>query len=291
MLTSSQSPGALPLSDDTFEETRPSTARRANSERRRLRRDLEAALAQQGFVLHYQPRLSLGTGAMLGAEALIRWNHPRQGLVSPAQFIPLAEESGLITEIGGWVLTQACTEAARWPGTTFVSVNVSARQLQDGALLRQVAQALMESDLLPERLEIELTETMLVDASLDTILTLSAIRDLGVGIALDDFGTGFASLSGLKRLPLTAMKLDRSMVRTLPEDREDSAIARAIIQTGHALGLQVVAEGIETEAQRGFLAGCGCNEGQGFLFSRPVPAVQITGQLRGSAPLIGMLGL
>jgi len=291
MLTSSQSPDRLPISDVTPEEIRPSTARRATNERRRLRRDLEAALAHQGFVLHYQPRLSLGSGAMLGCEALIRWNHPRQGLVPPSQFIPLAEESGLITEIGGWVLTEACTEAARWPGSNFVSVNVSARQLQDGALLRQVAHALMESDLLPERLEIELTETMLVDASLDTILTLSAIRDLGVGIALDDFGTGFASLSGLKRLPLTAMKLDRSMVRTLPEDREDSAIARAIIQTGHALGLQVVGEGIETEAQRSFLASCGCNEGQGYLFSKPMPAAQITGQLRGSASILSRRGM
>jgi EAL domain-containing protein (putative c-di-GMP-specific phosphodiesterase class I) len=256
-----------------------------------MRRDLEAGLRGGGMALHYQPRLSLRTGAVLGAEALIRWNHPRQGLISPSQFIPLAEETGLVTELGGWALEAACKEAALWPGTTCVSVNVSARQLTDGALLRQVARALVESDLLPERLEIELTETMLVDPSLDTVLALSAIRDLGVGIALDDFGTGFASLASLKRLPLTAMKLDRSLVRTLPEDGEDAAIARAIIQTGHALGLQVVGEGIETEAQRGFLAASGCDEGQGYLFSRPVPAAQITGQLRGGGSVSALLGL
>ncbi len=272
--------------DDQPQAARPAQPRRGGAERRRLRRDLEAALQGGGLQLHYQPRLSLSTGAVLGAEALLRWNHPRQGLISPAQFIPLAEETGLITQIGGWVLEAACREAAHWPGTTCVSVNVSARQLQEGALLRQVAHALMESDLLPERLEIELTETMLVDASLDTVLALSAIRDLGVGLALDDFGTGFASLSSLKRLPLTAMKLDRSLVRSLPEDGEDAAIVRAMIQTGHALGLQVVGEGIETEAQRGFLAASLCDEGQGYLFSRPVPAAQMTGQLRGKEAVL-----
>lgn len=245
------------------------------AQRRRLQRDLEAATRDNAFILHYQPRLSLATGETTGAEALIRWPHRKRGLVPPNAFIPQAERAGLITSIGGWVVRAAAATAAAWPADWTVSVNVSARQLFDGALLQQVATALAESGLPPDRLELELTESLLVDVNLDTLLTLSAIRDLGVGIALDDFGTGFASLAMLKRLPLTVMKLDRSLVRDLPADREDAAIVRAVIQTGHALGLFVVAEGIETEAQRAFLSAIGCDEGQGFLFSHPVPAPQL----------------
>lgn len=245
------------------------------AQRRRLQRDLEAATRDEAFVLFYQPRLSLSGGRTMGAEALIRWPHRKRGLVPPNSFIPLAERTGQITAIGGWVVRAACRAAASWPQSCTVSVNVSARQLSDGALLRQVAVALDETGLSPDRLELELTESMLVDVSVDTLLTLSAIRDLGVGIALDDFGTGFASLAMLKRLPLTVMKLDRSLVRDLPGDREDAAIVRAVVQTGHALGLLVVAEGIETEQQRAFLSGIGCDEGQGYLFSHPVPETQL----------------
>ncbi len=248
------------------------------SERRRLRHELDAATASAAFVLHYQPRLCLASGAQTGAEALIRWPHRKRGLISPAAFIPLAEEHGQITAIGGWALTAACVEARDWAAGV-VSVNVSARQLSEGALLGQVAAALEASALPPERLELELTETMLVDVSLDTLLTLSAIRDLGVGLALDDFGTGFASLAMLKRLPLTVMKLDRSLVRDLPADREDAAIVRAVIATGHALGLCVVGEGIEAESQRAFLSGSGCDEGQGYLFSHPLPAGQLRARM------------
>ncbi len=154
-------------------------------------------------------------------------------------------------------------------------MNVSARQLHDGALLDQVAAALEESGLMPECLELELTESLLIEVETETLLVLSAIRDLGVGLALDDFGTGYASLAVLKRLPLTAMKLDRSLVRDLPGDREDAAIVRAVVETGHALGLHVVAEGIETEAQRVFLASIGCDEGQGYLFGQPVPPASL----------------
>lgn len=242
-----------------------------HTQRRSLQRGITAAIANDGFVLHFQPRLSLESGIQVGAEALLRWPHRKRGFISPATFIPIAEQTSQITPIGGWVLRTACIEAARWSGTS-VSVNVSARQLEDQVLLSQVAEALDASGLMPECLELELTESLLVDVSLDTLLTLSAIRDLGVGIALDDFGTGFASLAMLKRLPLTVMKLDRSLVRDLPADREDAAIVRAIIDTGHALGLTVVAEGIETETQRAFLAGTGCDEGQGYLFSHPLPA-------------------
>lgn len=242
--------------------------------RRRLERDLRLAVADGAFVLHYQPRLSLGTGRIEANEALIRWPDRRRGMVPPNAFIPIAERSDLINLIGAWVLLEACSEARGW-GEHRVSVNVSARQLQSGVLPVQLAMALEASGLPPDRLELELTESMLVDGSTDTLLTLSAIRDLGVGLALDDFGTGFASLSMLKRLPLTVMKLDRSLVRELPGNREDAAIVRAVIGTGHAMRLTVVAEGIETEAQRAFLSGIGCDEGQGYLFSHPVPAEQL----------------
>ncbi len=249
------------------------------AERRRLRCDLAEATAKFAFALHFQPRVSLASGCPTGAEALIRWPHRRRGMVSPREFIPLAEATGLAVPIGGWVLDTACVEAVTWPDAAILSVNVSAGQLAGTMLLAQVAAALQRSALPPERLELELTERMLIDMGIETLLALSAIRDLGVGLALDDFGTGFASLALLKRLPLTAMKLDRSLVRALPRDQEDAAIARAIIATGHALGLSVVAEGIETECQRAFLAGSGCDEGQGQLFSQPVPAEQVRPRL------------
>lgn len=238
---------------------------------RQMAADLRQALHRGSLTLHYQPRLRLADGAIMGAEALLRWRHRRHGSVPPSTFIPIAERSELIVEIGGWVLNEATKEAASWPGVGTVAVNVSARQLAHGALLTQVATALELSGLEPERLELELTETMLLDGGMDTLLTLSAIRDLGVGLALDDFGTGYASLSMLRTLPLTGVKLDRSFVRDLPQDREDAAIVRAIIGSGHALGLGVVAEGIETPAQNRFLTEMGCDEGQGFLFGQPAP--------------------
>ncbi len=239
--------------------------------RRRFEADLRRALERNGISLHYQPRIALASGVPVSAEALLRWSDRRRGLVSPATFIPIAEQSSLIIELGAWALHAACAEAARWPGLP-VSVNVSARQLEGGVLLGQVAQALDASGLAPERLELELTESLLITVETETLLVLSALRDLGVGVALDDFGTGYASLALLKRLPLTAMKLDRSLTRELPRDREDAAIARAVIETGHALGLNVIAEGIETEEQRAFLSGLGCNEGQGYLFGHAQPA-------------------
>ena len=250
------------------------------STRRRLERDLRAAVAGGGLVLYYQPRLHLGSGAIVAAEALLRWPHPRQGLISPATFFPIAERTDLVNEIGRFVLCAACQEATGWPASgsrlaPSVSVNISARQLTDGVLIEHLSRALELSGLAPERLELELTEGMMLEIDFETLLTLSAIRDLGVGLTLDDFGTGHASLSMLKRLPLTAMKIDRSLVRELPEDREDGAIVRAVIAAGHALGLTAVAEGIETESQRAFLAGIGCDEGQGFLFSHPQPAAAL----------------
>ncbi len=262
----------------------PIRPRAEAAQRRRLHRDLAAAVEQQELVLHYQVRRSLVTGARTDMEALLRWPHPRRGMVPASTFIPLAEETGLITAIGGWVLLTACLEAARWPDPLVVSVNVSARQIADRALLGQVAAALDASGLNPERLEIELSESAAFSIDTDTLLTLSAIRDLGAGIGLDDFGANLASLSMLRRLPLTAMKLDRSLVRDLPFDREGAAIVHAVIEAAHALGLTVVAEGIETEPQLAFLSGCGCDEGQGFLFGRPVPAEALRREAPPPAP-------
>lgn len=257
--------------------------RDAAIERRRLERDLAVAAQQGRFLLHFQPRVVLATGEMRAAEALIRWPHRVRGLVPPAVFIPIAERSSLILSIGGWVLRTACLQARLWPLPWAVSVNVAAQQVASGLLLGQVAAALEESGMAPERLELELTESQLIGVDAETLLALSAVRDLGVGLALDDFGTGHASLSVLKRLPLTAMKLDRSLLRSVPNDREDSAIVRAVIAMGHALGLTVVAEGIENEAQRAFLAGVGCDEGQGYLFSQPLPPERLDTLLRSQA--------
>ena len=255
--------------------------------RRKLSLDLREALETDKLTLHYQPRVTLDDGRACGAEALLRWNHPKRGSIPPGLFIPIAEASDLITDIGGWVLCQATREAAGWlqnPAlkqvSAVVSVNVSARQLRAGVLLDQVARALDESGLPPERLELELTESMLVDGSTDTLLTLAAIRDLGVGLALDDFGTGYASLSVLKRLPLNTIKLDRAFIRDLPHDAEDTAIVRAVQQIASALKLEVVAEGVETEDQRAFLTGIGCEEAQGYLFGRPASAEHMRRTLR-----------
>ncbi len=251
--------------------------RRQAAARRKAEREFRRAVERQEFTLHYQPRHCLSSGGITGVEALVRWPKQKQAVEA---FIPLAERTGLITPLGGWVLNEACCAAAAWPGGSVkVSVNVSARQIEADALLGQVAEALDRSGLCGDRLELELTESMLIGSDMETLLMLSALRDLGVGLALDDFGTGYASLSMLKRLPLTAMKLDRSLVQDVPHDREDTAIVRAIVDTGHALGLTVVAEGVEFEEQRAFLAGIGCDEGQGFLFSQPVPLDRLQAML------------
>ena len=260
-------------------------ARAEAAEQRRMEHDLRHAVAQDALVLLYQPIRALRSETVTGAEALIRWPHRRRGLLSAAAFLPLAERSDLITEIGGWTLAHACREAANWPAPAdgfapVVSVNIAARQLHNGALLAQVATALDASALPPERLQLELSEAMLLDVDSDMLLSLSAIADLGVGLALDYFGAGYASLAMLKRLPLTALKLDRALIRDLPDQPEDAAIARAVIDTGHAIGLVVVAEGIETERQRDYLAAIGCDEGQGHLFAQPLTPAQLMRLLR-----------
>jgi EAL domain-containing protein (putative c-di-GMP-specific phosphodiesterase class I) len=249
--------------------------RDARAERRRLARDLAEAVRGDGFALRYLPRVALASGAARGAEAVPRWPHPRRGVVPPSVFLPLAEASGLIVPLGGQVLRAACREAARWPAERVVVVRVAASQLAGGAVLGQLATALEESALPPERLEIALAEADLLDSDAEMLLLLSAVRDLGVGLALDAFGAAHAALGLLRRLPLTALKLHRSLVRDLPEAAEDAAMVRAITATATALGLGVIAEGIETEAQRGFLLECGCELGQGARFGTAMPAAML----------------
>jgi EAL domain-containing protein (putative c-di-GMP-specific phosphodiesterase class I) len=251
------------------------------ADRRRAERDLATATREGLLLLHYQPRLALADLHPVGAEALIRWPHRKRGLVSPGVFMPLAERSGQALEICAWALASASRDATAWPPACIVSVSIAARRIDTATLLGHITAALEASGIVPERLEIGLGESLLLDAGEETFFALSAVRDLGVGIALDDFGTGVASLSMLRRLPLTALKLDRSMVRDLPDDREEAAIVRATIETGHALGLTVVAEGIETEPQRAFLVRAGCDLGQGILFGHPLDAGQIAARLTG----------
>jgi EAL domain-containing protein (putative c-di-GMP-specific phosphodiesterase class I) len=243
--------------------------------RRRQKRELADAVRHGRLALHYQPRICLRSGVALGAEALARWPHRRRGLLPPGSFLPLAEEAGLTAELGAWALRTACTAATTWPGESGVSVNVAAAQLAGGHLPSQLATALESSGLPPERLTLEFGESVLADTGLDALLTLSALRDLGIGLAVDKFGHGPASLSLLRRLPLTTLKLDRALVRDAVDNPEDRAILHAITLTGHAIGLCVVADGVETEAQRSMLAELGCDAAQGFLLSAAVPGAEI----------------
>lgn len=275
--------GPMPLPDNTaippgtLARSSPAAASaarlliRPTPEDARLEQDLAQAIERGQMTLHFQPRFCLEQRRIVGAEALARWPHRRRGMVAPAVFIPLAERSGQILPLGRWVLEAACVQAASWPGEPVVSVNVSGAQLAQGGLLAQVKGALTLSGLPAFRLELELTESMLIDAGIETLLTLSAIRDLGIGIALDDFGTGYASLATLKRLPLTVMKLDRSLVQGMLRYPEDTAIAHAVIAVGRALGLSIVAEGVDNEAQCRALLALGCCEGQSFFLGRPMP--------------------
>ena len=264
MFTSAEDPAS-----QRFRETL--SARRLGAERRRREQELRQAIGGRELVLHYQPLVSLSSGRICGAEALVRWPHRRRGLVPAADFVPMAEQAGMMGEIGGWALAEACAAAAAWPVQIPVAVAVSVRQLDDDAMLDQVANALAASALPPERLELELAEESLASCQTETLLSLAALRDLGVGLALDEFGAGTASLSLLKRLPLTTLKLGGAMLRDLPRSREDAAIVRAVVEAGHALDFVVVAAGVETDAQRAFLTSIGCDAGQGALFGTPSP--------------------
>ncbi|TCS70650.1 EAL domain-containing protein [Effusibacillus lacus] len=244
-------------------------------ERLALETDLRKALDRQEFVLYYQPKVDMQTGQIVGMETLIRWEHPDLGTVSPAEFISLAEETGLIIPIGEWVLHTACKQNKAWQQAGFsplrVAVNLSARQFRQTDLVATVARVLHETGLDPEYLELEITESIALENADRTIATLNELRTLGVRISIDDFGTGYSSLSYLKKFPIDTLKIDRSFVREIDTNLSDAAIVTAIITLAHSLNLKVVAEGVETPVQQAFLLKQKCDEMQGYLFSRPVP--------------------
>ena len=246
-----------------------------SSERLQLGAQLRNAAQRNELRLHYQPKVSLTTGHVVGLEALVRWQHPERGLMPPGLFIPLAEELGLINTIGHWVLEQACRDAARWArdglGEIKVAINVARPQFSAGNLDTLVRQALFDSGLPARQLLIELTESMLMSDVDQAIALMHELKKIGVTLSIDDFGTGYSSLSYLKRFPLDELKIDRSFVVDLPGKYADQALVHTIISLGHSLGMKVIAEGVETEAQRDCLKHLGCDNYQGFLFSRPLP--------------------
>ena len=252
-------------------------------ERLTLEDSLHNALVNEEFRVFYQPRVDANTRAIVGVEALVRWVHPQLGMVSPAQFIPLAEETGLIVPIGEWVLREACRQNQAWRQAGLepirVSVNLSPVQFRDSALASVVDSALAESGLNTDGLELEVTESMLMNDPDQTIATLQLLKSRGLKISIDDFGTGYSSLSYLKQFPIDSLKIDRSFIRDVTTNADDAAITTAVILMGHSLKLNVVAEGVENESQLAFLQVLQCNEIQGYYFSPPVPAEKLEGML------------
>ena len=247
--------------------------------RRLLERDMRTALAQDGFRLFYQPLVNLQTKKVTAFEALMRWQHPERGMVPPSDFIPVAEEMGLIVQLGEWALRQACAEATEWPDGICVSVNLSPLQFSKGNLVSSVMSALASAGLPASRLELEITESVLLEKSERNITILNQLRDLGVRISMDDFGTGYSSIGYLRSFPFDKIKIDQSFVRDLLVDEGSLAIVRAIAGLGVSFGMITTAEGVETEEQMRCLNLEGCIEVQGYLYSRPVPADEIVGVL------------
>ncbi len=243
--------------------------------RRKLAEALRQALELEHLDLHYQVQKSLTSGAIHGYEALLRWNHPQFGTIPPSEFIPVAEENGLITPLGAWVLRRACQDAAAWEPPYRVAVNVSAIQLMDANLPRLFHQVLMETGLPPHRLELELTETALIRDKAGSLHIMRQIKALGIGVSLDDFGSGYSSLETLRSFPFDKIKLDRAFVEGIEHDRQSRAIVRAVLALGKCLEIPVLAEGIETEDQMAVLRAEGCDEGQGYLLGRPAPVADL----------------
>ncbi|MEG4394425.1 EAL domain-containing response regulator [Microcoleus sp. BROC3] len=261
------------LKDLVNESTKVSTL---SPEKLALEALLRRALAQGEFQVYYQPQVDIATGQVVGAEALVRWQNPDRGIISPCEFIPLAEETGLIIQIGEWVLLSACAQAASWLAGGFspfrISVNLSARQLSDPALKARIVQILETTGLEPANLELEMTESALVENATVAGATLNELKALGIRIAIDDFGTGYATLGYLKQFAFDSLKIDRIFVRNANEDTQNAAITTAVILLGHSLKMTVIAEGVETEAELAFLKQHQCDIMQGYLFSRPEPA-------------------
>jgi diguanylate cyclase (GGDEF)-like protein/PAS domain S-box-containing protein len=256
--------------------------------RRKIEIGLRDAIQNEQLQPHYQPLVNLSTGRITGLEALVRWPHPERGMISPGEFIPVAEETGLINPLGGLMLRRACMDAALWPDDVRVAVNLSPLQFRTGNLLASVMDALKQSGLPARRLELEITETLVLEKSSQVLATLHALRALGVRISMDDFGTGYSSLSYLRSFPFDKIKIDRSFVRDLGSDRDAQAIVRSIISLGMGLGVTITAEGVETEAELSCLRAEGCHEGQGFLFSRARPNVEIVELLNAQRGVAGV---
>ena len=244
--------------------------------------NLRRALERGEFTMHYQPLVELASGRLDGAEALLRWPQSDQRVVTPAEFIPIAEDTGLIVPLGEWVLLEACSQAAAWqvqhPGLR-IAVNLSARQFRQRNLIGMIEQVLGETRLAPSLLELELTEGMLMHNVEETALILARLDEIGVRLAIDDFGTGYSSLSYLKRFPIHTLKIDRSFVRDISTDPDDAAIVTAIVAMARSLNLRVTAEGVESSEQGTFLTSLNCDMAQGFYFGRPMPASEFVARL------------
>lgn len=247
--------------------------------REALENDLRLAVERSDFSLHYQPKVELASGAVCALEALLRWDRPGHGAVSPAVFVPLLETLGLIVPVGRWVIDNVCRQIAAWQrsdiGAVEVSVNVSGHQLIEGDLIADIAASLAKTGVAAHWLEVELTESSLMENTQHTIASLQRLRAMGVKISIDDFGTGYSSLAYLRRFPIDTLKIDIAFIREVTSNPQDAAITRTIIELAHSLELRVVAEGVESQAQLAFLKAAGCDQIQGYLFSRPLPMQEL----------------
>jgi len=249
-----------------------------------LNTDLRRALERREFSLHYQPKVNLDTGEMIGMEALLRWQHAERGMVPPLEFIPALEDSGLIVEVGDWVVGEACRQLREWTRAGLqlapVAVNLSARQFRRRDLDQVIRRVLAEHGLSPALLELEITESSLMDDPQDAIRQLQALREAGLRISVDDFGTGYSSLAYLTRLPVSTLKIDRAFVNAATTESSSAAIVKMVIDMAQRLSFDVVAEGIETDAHVKFLRQHGCSQGQGYHFGRPIPAEAMAPRMR-----------
>jgi EAL domain-containing protein (putative c-di-GMP-specific phosphodiesterase class I) len=248
------------------------------SERQFIEGGLRVALERKEFSLHYQPKIDLGSGAISGVEALLRWKHPERGFIPPAQFVPIAEDTGLILPIGQWVLTEACRQSREWLDAGFapvpMAVNISAVEFRSKDFVENVRAVLKESHIDPHCLELELTESVLMKHAESTVTMLKSLKEIGVQLTVDDFGTGYSSLSYLRQFPIDALKVDQSFVQEISSRTDDAAIVSAVISMGNSLKKRVIAEGVETREQLDFLTAEGCEEAQGYYFNRPMVANQ-----------------